>query len=72
VLREILWHKRDEVPGKWRRLHSEEHRDLCSPPNITCLIISKRLRWAGLVAHIGEERCLQCVGVETCRKETTL
>ena len=72
VLRKILWHKRDEVTGKWRRLHSEEHHNMYSPPNVICLIISRRLRWAGHVARVGEERCLQCVGGETCRKETTL
>jgi len=72
VPREILWHKRDEVTGKWRRLHNEEHHDLYSPPNIICLIISRRLRWAGHMAHTGEERCVQCVGGETCRKDIPL
>jgi hypothetical protein len=67
VLRKILWRKRDEITGKWRRLHSEEHYDFYSPPNIICLIISRKLRWSGHVAHTGEDRCLQCVCWETRR-----
>jgi hypothetical protein len=28
VLKKVFWPKRDEVTGEWRRLHSEELRDL--------------------------------------------
>jgi hypothetical protein len=48
--------KRDEATGEWRRLHYEELNDLYSPPNIIRVIKSRRLRWAGHVARMGEER----------------
>jgi hypothetical protein len=56
VLRRILGPKRDEVTGKWRRLHNEELNDLYSSPNIIRVIKSRRIRWAGHVAHMGEKR----------------
>ena len=56
VLRRIFGPTRDEVTGKWRRLHNEELNDLYSSPNIVWVIKSKRMRWAGHVARMGEER----------------
>ena len=67
----IFGPRRDEVTGDWRRLHIEEINVLYSSPNIVRVIKSKRMRWAGHVARMGEER--RCIGSfgETGRKETT-
>jgi len=56
VLRRIFGPRRDEVMGKWRRLHNEELSDLYSSPNIVRVIKSRRMRWAGNVARMGEKR----------------
>jgi len=56
VLRRIFRPRRDEVTGEWRRLHNEELNDLYSSPNIVRVINSRRMRWAGHVARMGEER----------------
>ena len=56
VLRRIFGPRRDEVTGEGRRLHNEEQSDLYSSPNIVRVIKSKRMRWAGHVARMGEER----------------
>jgi len=55
VLRRIFGPRRDEVTGEWRRLHNEELNDLYSP-NIVRVIKSRRMRWAGHVACMDEER----------------
>ena len=55
VLR-IFGARRDEVTGEWRRLHNEEVNDLYSSPNIVLVIKSRRMRLAGHVARMGEER----------------
>ena len=56
VLRRIFGSRRDEVRGEWRRLHNEELNDLYCSPNIVRVIKSRRMRWAGHVARMGEER----------------
>ena len=56
VLRRIFGPRRDEVTGEWRRLHNEELNDLYSSPNIVWVIKSRKMRWAGHVARMGEER----------------
>jgi hypothetical protein len=44
------------VTGEWRKLHNEELNDLYSVPNIVRVVKSRRMRWAGHVAGMGEER----------------
>jgi hypothetical protein len=56
VLRRIFGPKRDEVTGERRKLHSEELHNLYSSPDIIRQIKSRRMRWAGHVARMGEER----------------
>ena len=52
----IFGPKRDEVTGEWRKLHNEELKGLYSSPNIVWVIKSRRMRWAGHVAGMGEGR----------------
>jgi hypothetical protein len=56
VLRKIFGSKRDEVTGRWRKLHKEELRNLYSSPSIIRMIKSRRMRWARHVARMREER----------------
>ena len=56
VLRRIFRPKRVEVTGEWRKLHNEELNDLCCLFNIVRVIESRRMRWAGHVACMGERR----------------
>jgi hypothetical protein len=52
----IFGSKRDEVTGRWRKLHNEELRDLYSLSSIIRMIKSRRVRWAGHIARMGEKR----------------
>jgi hypothetical protein len=56
VLRRIFGPKRDEVMGERRKLHSGELHNLYSSPHIIRQIKSRRMRWAGHVASMGEAR----------------
>ena len=58
--RSIFGPRRDEVAGEWRRLHNEELNDFYTSPNIVRVIKSRRMRLAGHVARMGEER--GCIG----------
>jgi hypothetical protein len=61
VLRRIFGPKMDEVTGELRKLHSEELHGLYSLPNIVRVIKSRRLKWAGHVARMEEERGMYMV-----------
>jgi hypothetical protein len=55
VLRKIFGPKREE-DGSWRKLHIDELHSLYSSLNIVRVIKSRRMRWAGHVARMGEGR----------------
>jgi len=57
-LRRIFGPDRDKVTGKWGKLHNEELNDLYSSLNFVWVINSRRMRWAGHTAHMGERRGL--------------
>ena len=56
VLRRIFGPRRDEVTGEWRKLHTEQLNNVYCSPNIVRVIKSRRMRWAGHVARMGERR----------------
>ena len=56
VLRRIFGPRRDEVTGNWKGLHYVELNDLYCSLNIVRVIKWRRMRWAGHVARMGEER----------------
>ena len=56
ALRRVFGSKRDEVTGEWRKLHNEELSNLYSLPNIMRVVKSRRMRWAGHVARMGQGR----------------
>jgi hypothetical protein len=56
VLKNIFGHKRHEVTGEWRRLHNEVLYDRYSSTNIIRIVKSRRIRWAGHEARVGERR----------------
>jgi hypothetical protein len=70
VLRRIFGPKRED-DGSWRKLHNDELHNLYSSPNIVRVIKSRRMRWAGHVASMGGQRCLQGFSWEARRQETT-
>jgi hypothetical protein len=55
VLRRIFGPKRDQMTGGWRKLHNEELHNLYSSPSIIRTIESRRMRWLGHVARMGEK-----------------
>jgi hypothetical protein len=55
ALRRISGRKRDEVIGGWRKLHNEGVHNLYCPPSIIRMIKTRRMRWAGHVARMGEK-----------------
>ena len=61
VLMKVFEPKRHEVTGEWRKLHNEELNDLYSLLNIVRVVKSNRMRWAGHVARMGEDRGVQRV-----------
>jgi hypothetical protein len=56
VLRRIFGPKRDEVTGEWRKLHNEELHNLYLSLDIIRQVKSRRMRRAGHMARMEEER----------------
>jgi hypothetical protein len=56
LLRRIFGPKRDGVTGGWRKLYNEELHNLYSSSSIIRIIKSKRMRWAGNIARMGEKK----------------
>jgi hypothetical protein len=54
VLRRIFGPKREEVAGGWISLHNEELRKLYASPDIIRATESRKMRWTGHVARVGE------------------
>jgi hypothetical protein len=71
VLRRILEPKRKEG-GSWRKLHNDELHSLYSSPNTVRVIKSRRMRWAGHVARMGEGRCVYRVLVRRPERKRPL
>jgi hypothetical protein len=71
MLRKIHGSQRYEVTAEWRKLRNEELNDLHSPSSIVRLIKSRRMRWAGHVARMGEREGLYRVLVGEPRERTS-
>jgi len=56
VVRKIFGPKMEKVAGGWRRLRNVELHNLCASPNIISVIKSRRMRWMGHLAPMGEMR----------------
>ena len=61
MLRRVFGPKGDEVTGEWRKLHNEELSDMYSLPNIMWVVKSRRMRWAGHIARMGEGKVMHRV-----------
>jgi hypothetical protein len=56
ILREMFGPKRYEMTGEGRKVHNKEHHNMFSSPNIIRMVKSKKMRWAGHVSQMGENR----------------
>jgi hypothetical protein len=72
VLRIVFGPQRDELTGEWRKLHNEELNDLYSLTSIVRVVKSRRMRWAGHVARVEEDRGVHRVLVRKPEGKRTL
>jgi hypothetical protein len=71
VLRKIFGPKREE-DGSWRKLHNDEFHSQYSSQNIVRVIKSRRMRWAGYMARMGEGRGVHRVLVGRSERKRSL
>jgi hypothetical protein len=71
VLKRIFEPRRNEVTRGWIKLHNEELHYFYSAPNVIIMMTSRRRRWAGNVALMGEKGTHIDFGGKARRKETT-
>jgi hypothetical protein len=69
VLRRMFGPKRDKVAGGWGRLHNEELHKLYASPNIIRVIKLRRMQWAGQVARMEKDKCIQNFSREIRREK---
>ena len=67
LLRRTFGPKSENVTGHWKKFHTEEHHVLYSSLNITQVIKSSRMVWAGHVAHMGD-RTIPSLRVNNCHR----
>jgi hypothetical protein len=72
MMKRIFGSKRDKITGEWRKLHKQELSALYSSPNIVRVSKSRRLRWAGHVALMGERRSVHRILVVKPEGKTQL
>jgi hypothetical protein len=72
VLRRIIGSKKDEVTGGWRKLHNEELHNLYFWPSIIRMMKSMRMKWAGNIARMLENRIAYRILVGRPEKEKPL
>jgi hypothetical protein len=53
-------------------MYDEDLHNLYSSPSVIRIIKSRRMRWAGDIAHMGEDECLQDSDGKARRKEPTM
>jgi hypothetical protein len=63
--------RRDEVTGEWRKLHNEELYNLYCSPSIIGMVKSRRMGWAKHPERMGKEECMQVIGRNARRKDTS-
>jgi len=68
---EKIWAKKDEVTREWKKLHIVGLNYLSSSPNIVRVIKSRRMKWTGYVARMGQSRSLYRVLVGKPEEDTT-
>jgi hypothetical protein len=71
VLKNIFGLKRDEVTGRWRKLHIEELHNLYCSPSIIRMIKLRRVRWTWHVERVSKRQNAYVISEKARRKETT-